>query len=141
MERKSRIRAMLAVAIGLCLFVGVQTAYADLLFDRGLPTTNLNNEVNPNRSNFAVLGDSYEVINPPSYQVYGDDFMIKGSGTYYIDHVLIWVVSGGTIPNGLKLIMGKAGGSLKVVSSSSIVTKVYYIDGQRYQRLSTGVFG
>jgi hypothetical protein len=137
MQRKSRIRTISsAVAIGLTFLIGVHMASAALLFDRGLPTANLNHSANPNRSNIALYWGPDANPNPPSYQVYGDDFMISGSGTYHIDTARIWIVLGSTVPTNLKLWAGQEDSPLELVSSSFTATKVYYAGGQNYERLA-----
>lgn len=141
MQRKSRTRVLLAVGIGLALLVGVQTAYADLLFDRGLPTENLNNASNP-RSNFAFYSGWYPVPNPSTYFVFGDDFMISGPGPYHIDIGRVWVLyhSNPDALTGLKL-WGGEGGTMELLSSSFTATRVYYANGKDFESsVSPGVY-
>jgi hypothetical protein len=136
MQRESMIREMLlAVAIGLMLFAGVHTASADLLFDRGLPTANLNNAAGSNRSNFGLF-KLYPDPYPTSYQVYGDDFVISGSGTYHIDTARIWVIFGSANPSdyNLKLWGCMEGDTAQMVSSSFTSTVATYAGGIGYER-------
>jgi hypothetical protein len=133
---------MLVMVLGLILLLGVQAAHADLIFDRGLPTANLNNAANPNRSNISLLSGPYADSNPPTYQVWGDDCMISGSGTYHVDTLRVWLNNGSTTPTNLKLWGGKAGDSLSLVSTDFSASIVTYQDGQKYERFlgPSGIF-
>jgi len=73
-----------------------------VLFDRGLPATNLNNPADTNRSNVA-WADWEQSVNPrtgqPSeYWLPGDDFTIPQRGRYKVRTIRVWVV--GEVPGG-----------------------------------------
>jgi hypothetical protein len=82
---------MAVVAVGLILTVAGTAGATSLVFDRGLPVTNLNNAAGVNRSNvawgFGAANDEYFA---------GDDFKLSTSplGQWQIDTVRIWIVAG-----------------------------------------------
>jgi len=127
------VTRLLGFTIAGALFACSQLAAAQVLvFDRGLPTANLNNAA-VTRSN--VLWDDEE---PPSEAPWlpGDDFRLPGSGTYTVTTIRVWS-KGNT---GLKLRGGAAGGSIGLVSSAYTATAVTYANGESYQASSNGAF-
>ena len=117
-------------------------ATAALLFDRGLPSQNLNNAAGANRSNIRWATDAQ------NQGFFGDDFTIGSVGeTYTIDTLRVWVVPGLSIgdPNSLNdffnsvslLVGGSAGSNLTSLASTTnfvsdpniSFTKVTYPDG------------
>jgi len=122
-------RIALSIAI-LGMSAGLANA-SSLLFDRGLPTTNLNNAAGANRSNVA-WADSETSSTPPEYWLPGDDFTLGGSGNYQVTTIRVW-----TTPmessTGLTLWGGNAGGTMSAISSSFTVTPVTYVDSTTYQ--------
>jgi hypothetical protein len=94
-------------------------AAAGLLFDRGLPDTNLNN-ASPNRSN--VRWD------PGPTEMTGDDFTLPAGKTFVVTTVRIWVTPGfdkkepptlGDWFKSVELRGGPAGSAIPVLSSST----------------------
>lgn len=119
------------IAKGLCALALAATgpAFGALVFDRGLPTANLNNAAGSDRSNVA-WADVESSSTPPGYWLPGDDFTLSGSGTYAVSKISVWTVGAPTA--GLTL-MGGTGGSIALVSSSYDSTKVTYLGGSTYQ--------
>ena len=106
------------------------SASADLLFDRGLPTANINTG-NANQANVA-WADSESSPSGPFY-LPGDDFTLSGSGAYQVTDIRVWT----TDPTaGLSLLGGVAGTTIGTISSSYTATPVTYANGQGYQTQS-----
>lgn len=128
-----------------------QAQAAPIIFDRGLPSTNLNSSSNPvatTRSNAAWAYGPYQTANPPTqYTIPGDDFSIGSVGTSYnITTVRLWVIYGGlnsmVTPTGLNLYEGKwADGpsGISLASSSFAAQRVYYDTSTNYVRWQDGV--
>jgi hypothetical protein len=105
---------------------------AALIFDRGLPTANLNNDAGSNRSNvmWAFGADSN------GQWLAGDDFTLSNTGNYYVETISVWSTSstgslwlganGGTITN------------LGTASSSTLVT--YPGTSLNYETSTAGTF-
>ncbi len=109
---------------------GSGMASATLLFDRGLPTANLNNTAGASRSN--VLWADSEPYNPDAtseYWLAGDDVVFTNSGTYHIDTVRLWTTSD---PTGLSLLAGSDLGNAGRFSSY-LSTPVTYFNLSGYQ--------
>src|ERR1039458_6330459 len=89
------MKAYSALSVVL-LFSATATLNADVMvFDRGLPTANLNNAAGANRSNVAWGGYT------PSGKYYaeGDTFNFGTTGqTYTITDLRVWIVGSGTTP-------------------------------------------
>lgn len=113
--------------LGVALLAGSQLAAAQvLIFDRGLPTTNLNNEAAAQRSNVEWA----DIETPPETPwLPGDDFTLGGSGSYVITTIRVW----STESTGLILRGGIAGHPIGVVSSDFTVTPATYANGEAYQ--------
>ncbi|HSZ56161.1 MAG TPA: hypothetical protein VK797_10905 [Tepidisphaeraceae bacterium] len=127
---------ILGVIVGLGLVSGTSAMADSLLFDRGLPTANLNNAAGPSRSNVA-WADSENTNAPTNYYLPGDDFTLAGSGPYHIDDIRVWVVGGSTLPTGLSLLGGVAGSStMDSLSNTFNAAQVHYSDGSDYQGTS-----
>ena len=103
-------------------------ASAGLIFDRGLPTTNLNKAAGANRSNVA-WADNESTSSPTDYWLPGDDFKITGSGLYHVDTIRVW----STDSTGLSLWLGSVGGTISNIGAPSSVTPVTYTNGEGYQ--------
>ena len=116
--------ALLALACGLAA-----PARADsLLFDRGLPTANLNNAAGANRSNVA-WGDG-----STTYMM-GDNFTLGSAAL--VNDIRVWVVST-EAPSaaGLSLSLGADQGSASQIShvaSGANVAATTYVGGLGYQ--------
>jgi len=91
-----------------------------LIFDRGLPSANLNNAAGASRSN--VRWD------PGATEMTGDDFTLAAGRTYQVTTLRVWIAPGydkmdpptlGDWYESIALYAGKAGGSIAVLSSSS----------------------
>ncbi len=105
-----------------------------LLFDRGLPTANLNDAAGANRSNVA-WGDPVT-----STTTMGDNFSLSGHSN--IDTIRTWVIDSVSPPlaNSYQLWFGPdatpgAGSTASVhdIATSSSVTSVTYSNGSTYQ--------
>jgi hypothetical protein len=139
------IRSSLA-AVMLTAITGSAMA-APVVYDRGLPTANLNDAAGANRSNVAWGFDQ----NTPAFYA-GDDFTL-GAGTYRIDTVRTWAVIGGVGNTSPTLIAdryssialyGGSGPNLNQLMSGNTVgngtnnanisiTKVQYAGGADYE--------
>jgi hypothetical protein len=113
---KSYFRKTLFVVICfaiVALFLTTQ-ASAELLFDRGLPTTNLNNAAGNNRSNVAWADDVAGIID-------GDDFQIGGSQNYLVDKIRVWSV----VNSNMSLWLRSAEGTIAKLSNSTVTVAKY----------------
>ena len=136
MNRDSKL-GVATLAVFSLGFAITPTASADtLLFDRGLPTANLNDGAGADRSNVA-WGDN----GPTSI---GDNFTLgSGPNSYNISQITVWVVdTSGTTPaaNAYTLWLGAdtkpgaaSNASVAAVTTSTVVTPVTYANGQTYQ--------
>jgi|GEM_PF-770411 WD40 repeat protein len=98
----------------------------DLVFDRGLPTANLNNAADTDRSN--VEWADVETL-PETPWLPGDDFTFAGNGSYVISTIRVW----STDNVGLSLRGGVAGGPINVIASTYTATAVTYANAESYQ--------
>jgi hypothetical protein len=113
------------ICIASLFFVGLGTSFAGtLLFDRGLPTDNLNNAAGSNRSNVAWGFGT----DPDGHWLAGDDFSIGGSGNYLVDTITVWSTSANA-----SLWLGPEGGTFQNFSPSA-TTSVLYSDSTTYQK-------
>ena len=124
--------AFIAVGYAAVLFSGV--ASANLIFDRGLPTSNLNNTAGSNRSNVA-WADLESSNTPAEYWLPGDDFTLSGSPAYQIDTIRVWTTSS---PNSLRLWFGSDTADGGFFSSYTSTTVTYNNDGSTKYQGSTG---
>lgn len=74
---------LLGAAVVLALSANTVSASA-LLFDRGLPTGNLNNAAGASRSN---VGWDFQAFG----WFAGDDFTLTGTGSYLVDQIRFWL--------------------------------------------------
>lgn len=121
-----------AVALALAGLAGVTSANAALLFDRGLPTANVNT-ADSSQSNVRWADWEQNATDP--FYLPGDDFTLAGSGAYNVNTIRVW----STDNTGLSLLGGLAGGSIALQSSGFAATQVTYANGQGYQD-SSGAF-
>jgi hypothetical protein len=125
-------RRFLATLVTIVALVVASAAYAGpvgpLLFDRGLPTGNLNNAAGTNRSNVA-WADWEATSSPTQYWLPGDDFTLAGSGAYTIGTIRVW----STDMTGLTLYGGLAGDTIAQISDTFTVTPVTYANLEGYQ--------
>ncbi len=129
-----------------------------ILFDRGLPTANLNDAAGPLRCNVAWADWEASVDPktgyPAEYWVPGDDFTISTAGKYKIKTIRVWIVGDVSAGGGqghddgdnrphdkahLTLWGGTVSSGVGPISSSYAVTPVKYSDGSDYQG-SSGAF-
>lgn len=130
-SRSSRTR-LLHFAFAVALLAGAQVAAAQVLvFDRGLPTANLNNAAAANRSNFAWADIEAVPVTP---FLPGDDFTLPGAGPNTITRIRVW----STNNVGLSLRGGVAGGPITLLSTTFTATPVTYANGQTYERAVGG---
>ena len=89
------MKAYSALSVVL-LFSATATLNADVMvFDRGLPTANLNNAAGASRSNVAWASSQ----DPGKYYAEGDTFNFGTTGqTYTITDLRVWIVGSGTTP-------------------------------------------
>lgn len=128
-------KALAGLALGLALSVaGIASANAAMVFDRGLPTANLNNAAGASQSNIE-WADNESTAVPSTFYRPGDDFTLAGSGAYNVNTIRVW----STNNTGLSLLGGLAGGSTALLSSTFTPTPVTYTNSQGYQD-SSGAF-
>ncbi len=141
------------------ILLGTSQSYASrTLFDRGLPIYNPNpsnlngfNPTPPTRSNFSILYQ-YGSTQPTTYQIGGDDFSIGHTGQpYHINIIRVWMIYG--VPSSqydttplpapafpLTLWLGMAGGTIQSLTATPTLTRIWYSDGENYQRSSDGLW-
>lgn len=121
------MQRLLRCVFAVAFLVGSPLVMAQVLvFDRGLPTTNLNNAAGANQSN--VQWADVETL-PETPWLPGDDFTLPGSGAYVVTKIRVW----STNNTGLSLRGGVAGGAIGVISSSYTATSVTYANSESYQ--------
>lgn len=107
----------------------------DLIFDRGLPTANLNNGAGANQSNVAWADEESSATPSDTYLV-GDDFTLGGSGTYHVSDIRIWTVTDPST-NSMSLLGGLNGSATYgSISASPTVTDTTYAGGLDYETQS-----
>ena len=116
---------------GALIAVSQSVAAQVLVFDRGLPTANLNNAAGANRSNVFWADQETPPVTP---FLPGDDFTLAGSGPYAVNKIRVWS-KGNT---GLTLRGGVAGGPIGLISSTFTATSVTYANSQTYETQATG---
>jgi hypothetical protein len=122
----------LGFALAGVLLAASQLAVAQaLVFDRGLPTANLNNAAAANRSN--VAWSDIETL-PETPWLPGDDFTLGGAGPYTVTTIRVWSTS----TTGLSLRGGVAGSPITVQSTTYTSTPVTYANSQTYERSAGG---
>lgn len=133
--RSNAVCCVGAAALALVGLVGATSASAQsLVFDRGLPTDNLNNAAGASRSNIQ-WADWEATAVPSTFYRPGDDFTLAGTGTYNITTIRVWSKDS----TGVSLLGGVAGGSIGLQSSSFTSTLVSgYAGGSGYQGSSGG---
>jgi hypothetical protein len=136
MKKLVTIFSILAfVSLGVFMSPINQAAADSLLFDRGLPTSNLNDAAEASRSNVA-WADWEPTATTFPYYLPGDDFKIVTSGLYNIDKITVWSTDN-TGP--LSLYGGQAGGTISKIGTNPKVTSVKYANNTTYQT-SSGTF-
>jgi len=135
---RSRIAKLGFASVLSTLAFGVvaQPAAADqILFDRGLPTTNLNNAAGGNRSNVAWGEAAAGEVSPFTNSV-GENFTLGGNSI--VNTIQVWVIDNSTTApsaGAYKLWMGADTGASSTVSdvaTSTSVTLVTYSGGASY---------
>lgn len=120
----------MGIALAGGLLVGATVVAAQpMVFDRGLPTANLNNAAGANKSNVLWADQETPPITP---YLPGDDFTLPGSGIYVVSKIRVWSLEN----TGLTLRGGVAGGPIALVSSTFTATPVTYANSQTYQNLA-----
>ena len=126
----------LGLAVGALACVGLMSAgtagAATVLFDRGLPTANLNNAAGSSRSNVA-WADGENSAAPSPYYLPGDNFTLTSNAQ--VSDIRVWIVAPSTAyqPTGLSLLGGDAGGTISTISTTYTPTSVTYSNGKTYQ--------
>lgn len=124
-----------ALACAAFTLAARQVSGATLLFDRGLPTANLNNAAGSDRSNVA-WADTETSTNPTNYWLPGDNFTLSSNAQ--VSDIRVWIVGAGTtapgnLPTGLSLLGGDSGGAISTISTSYTDSSVTYSNGETYQ--------
>ncbi len=132
MKRTSSGFMAAVLAFSVTLSVQVIQASASLLFDRGLPTENLNAAAGTLRSNVG-WSDWEPTATTSPYYLPGDDFTIGTGGSYHIDKIRVWATTNDSSNIGFKLFGGQAGSSISLWSSTYTPSNVTYINGEDYQ--------
>ena len=114
---------------------------APIIFQRQLPTTNLNNAAGANRSNAAPIQGSFSGVP----YVLGDDFNLSGVGSFTIDSISVYMVTNtlaGTPSSEFSAIQlyGGVDAALSLRSSTYSASKVQYAGGLDYQSLNSSTF-
>ncbi|MEO7253273.1 MAG: hypothetical protein ABIZ64_03420 [Casimicrobium sp.] len=118
------------IAVACALIAVSQSVAAQVLvFDRGLPTANLNNTAGANQSNVIWADDETPPVTP---YLPGDDFILPGTGPYVVNKIRVW----STDSLGLSLRGGVAGGAIGLISTTFTATSVTYTNSQSYQTAS-----
>jgi hypothetical protein len=146
------MKKMTLVSICLLLLASATGIFAfettTILFDRGLPTANLNNIAGVDRSNVA-WADFESSIDPKTkypveYWVPGDDFTISKPGKYEIRTIRVWIVGDEIAPSlttvqntggqtRLTLWGGTVSSGIKAISNKYSLTPVAYGNFTGYQ--------
>jgi hypothetical protein len=124
------------VLLAVLLFSGTAVLRADtMVFDRGLPTANLNDTAGANRSNVA-WGDAYDTKSWAT----GDDFNLGMAGNVQITDLRVWIIGTDSQPlstmwSDLTLFGGDTtAASVNVLTPTSVViSPATYADGSTYQ--------
>lgn len=119
-------------ALATALLFAPQLAAAQtMVFDRGLPTENLNGEAGSDRSN--VLWNS---ATKPTWLI-GDDFTLPGTEAYVVKTIRVWAMGENnenlTQSDNLSLLGGPTGGTIETLSTTYTATPATYTDGNSYQ--------
>lgn len=131
LERWTAGRLLGLVLAGALLAGSTLAAAQVLVFDRGLPTANLNNAAGASRSN--ALWADIETL-PETPWLPGDDFTLAGAGAYTVTTIRVW----STNNVGLSLRGGVAGSPINVVSTAYTATPVTYANAQGYEKAAGG---
>lgn len=113
--------------LGTALLAGSHLAAAQVLvFDRGLPTENVNNAAGADQSNVEWA----DIETPPETPwLPGDDFTLAGTGSYAVTTIRVW----STDSTGLTLRGGVAGEPIGVIADTYTATAVTYANSEGYQ--------
>jgi hypothetical protein len=126
---------MVFLMIACFLTIGSGIASASLLFDRGLPTTNLNSDAGDYRSNVS-WANGQPSSTPAEYWLPGDDVVLPGSGLYHIDTIRVWAVNSGT--SDFTLLAG-SNTSYGDIFTNYTATQAKYTDTDLYYQGSLGL--
>ena len=112
------MRELVLAAVALIALGSAAPSYADsLLFDRGLPSANLNNGAGASRSNVTWASEL-----PTGFT--GDDFRIGSAGEkYVIDSLTVWGAQYDPLSldiDNIWLYLGKSGDPLALVSTGAV---------------------
>jgi len=125
-QRRTSTRSLGFLLAGV-LLAGSPLAMAQMLvFDRGLPTENLNNAAGADQSN--VEWADIETL-PETPWLPGDDFTLAGTGSYIVTSIRVW----STDNTGLALRGGVAGEPNGIIAKAYTATPVTYVNAETYQ--------
>jgi hypothetical protein len=112
------------------LLIGFNAHAAPVVFERALPTDNLNNAAGFYRSNVTW---GYNDSGDYSYYT-GDDFILDGDKPWIIEDFTVWFTEEELSSATFDLWFGSENDSLlSVVSTTSLFTSIKYINGESYQ--------
>ncbi len=118
-RRMAIVAGVILVVVGCFALANAQAAV--VLFDRALPTDNINNAAGANRSNV-----TWQETDPGGFT--GDDFTIGTVGqTYLIDSLTVWGAQYNPLSDDISniaLYVGKDGEALALASSGSVTGNV-----------------
>ena len=129
----SKYNSAFVAVLGLA--ITTLSARAELLFDRGLPTLNLNLAAGANRANIA-WADSEATAAPLEYWLPGDNFTLSGSGPFLVNTIRVWTIGNS---NNLSLLGGLGGGIIDSLSTTYTATPVTYSGATTYEN-TAGAF-
>ncbi len=111
----ARTLSFLVTGAAACLILSTSASAAPLVFDRGLPSENLNNAAGANRSNVSWYVGG---------EVVGDNFSIGVAGQKYrIDTLTVWGAQYAPLSldvSNIALYLGREGGALAQVASGAV---------------------
>jgi hypothetical protein len=128
--------------VGAVLLIASASGFADqILFERDLPSNNINGPSGIGRSNYAPVVQGTTGLPDPNNVpfILGDDFSLSGTGGFLVNTLTLYVVlqnPGDSLTqeiSGLTLYGGADSGTIGVLSSLPTFTRVQYNGTTDYQ--------